>query len=211
MQAYTFQTQISGRYLLRLPESSGPAPLLVGFHGYGQQAEDALAQLSAIPGTSEWLCCAIEALHSFYLPDGSAGASWMTGKNREQRIAENVQYVDGVIGRIKEMHELQERLVFYGFSQGAAMAWRAALLGRHRASALMVLGGDIPPELQLVGTFRVHLARGNRDRLYTGEEFERDKAKLRHADLPFSALLFNGGHRAGEEYFAAAGKFLATE
>ncbi|NHQ59741.1 phospholipase [Chlorobium sp. BLA1] len=212
MQEYSYQTTISARYLLHPPSASGPVPLLVGFHGYGERAEDALGLLSSIPGSAGWLCCAVEALHSFYRPDGSAGASWMTGRNREERIAENVHYVDGVIDRIKERFALQDRLVFHGFSQGVGMAWRAALLGRHRASALLLLGGDIPPELDLHGcTIRVHLARGNRDRIYSQEQFEHDKARLQHASIPFSAMLFSGGHKAGEEYFSEVSEFLSAE
>jgi len=212
MQEYSFQTTISARYLLQTPSASGPVSLLVGFHGYGERAENALGLLTSIPDSAGWLCCAVEALHSFYLPDGSAGASWMTARNREVRIAENVRYVDGVIDCIKERFAVQDRLVFHGFSQGVGMAWRAALSGRHRASALMLLGGDIPPELDLHGcTMRVHLARGNRDRIYSQEQFEQDKARLQHASIPFSAMLFSGGHKAGEEYFSGVSEFLSAE
>ena len=40
-----------------------------------------------------------------------------------------------------------QSLVFLGFSQGTAMAYRAALLGAHRPNGVIALGGDIPPEL----------------------------------------------------------------
>lgn len=212
MQEYIFQTSVSARYLLLPPSASGPAPLLVGFHGYGQRAEDALEQLAAIPGSSDWYCCAIEALHSFYTSAGSVGASWMTSRYREARISENVHYVDGVIRQIRAQHNTDGRLVYHGFSQGVGMACRAALLGSHRAFGVMLLGGDIPEELELQGsTLRVHLARGNRDKIYSQEQFEQDKARLQCADIPFSATLFNGGHGAGEEYFAAAAEFLFSE
>jgi predicted esterase len=211
MQEYAFQTAVKGRYLLRSPSCAGPAPLLVGFHGYGQIAEDELALLSAIPGSDRWLCCSIEALHSFYTPQGTAGTSWMTSRHREQRIEENVRYVNGVIECVREHHSVSDQLVFHGFSQGVAMACRAAVLGRFRPFGLMILGGDIPPELELSGRLtRVHLARGNRDRIYSQEQYERDSATLHHAGVPFSTTLFSGGHRADEEYLAAAGEFLSS-
>jgi predicted esterase len=184
----------------------------VGFHGYGQSAEDELALLSAIPGSDRWICCSIEALHSFYTPQGAIGASWMTSRHRELRIEENLCYVNGVIARLRERHTVNEQLVFHGFSQGAGMAARSALLGNYRTSGLMMLGGDIPPELQFAGRdVRVHLARGSRDRLYREEQYEEDKARLHDSAIPFSATLFNGGHGAGEEYLAAAGEFLASD
>jgi predicted esterase len=92
------------------------------------------------------------------------------------------------------------------------MASRAALLGNYRSCGLMMLGGDIPPELEFAGRdVRVHLARGSRDRIYRQEQFENDKARLRDSAIPFSATLFSGGHGAGEEYLAAAGEFLSSD
>jgi len=43
-------TTIHGRYLLAVPEGPGPHPLLVGFHGYGENAEVHLEALRSIPG-----------------------------------------------------------------------------------------------------------------------------------------------------------------
>ena len=211
IQEYAIQTSVSGRYLLQLPSHSGPAPLVVGFHGYGQTAEDELALLMGIPGSARWLCCSIEALHPVYTPRGEPGASWMTSRQREQRITENVHYVDLVIKRVRESGSVSGSLCFHGFSQGCGMACRAALLGSYRASGLMILGGDIPPELSVNGgVCRVHLARGNGDHFYSQEKFEHDCARIREAGLPFTATLFSGEHRANEEYFHAVGEFLAT-
>jgi predicted esterase len=210
MRAHTIQTSVRGKYLLRLPAHSGPAPLLAGFHGYGQTAEDEFRLLCAIPGSDRWLCCSIEALHSIYTPAGNPGASWMTSRDRDQHIEENVRYVDAVIERIRALYCVNSTLGFHGFSQGTGMACRAALLGRHRSDHIMLLGGDIPPELSVSGmTGRVHLARGTRDRLYSQERYERDAARLQDGGIAFVATDFIGGHRANEAYFKAAGEFLA--
>ena len=209
MQEYTLKTSVSGRYLLQLPLHAGTASLLVGFHGYGQTAEDELALLGAIPGSGGWLCCSIEALHPVYTPTGEPGSSWMTSRQREQRIAENVHYIDAVIKRVRESCQVNDTLCFHGFSQGSGMACRAALLGFHRASGLMLLGGDLPPELSVPGGVgKVHLARGNGDRLYTQEQFDHDRARISEAGIPFVSTLFTGDHGANEEYFKAAGDFL---
>ena len=207
----TIRTSVSGRYLLQQPLHSAPAPLFVGFHGYGQTAEDELTLLSAISGSEQWICCSIEALHPVYNSKGDMGASWMTSRHREQRITENVNYVDAVIKLVRESGSVSETLCYHGFSQGCGMACRAALLGSYRASGLMILGGDIPPELSVNGgVCRVHLARGNGDHFYSQEKFEHDCARIREAGLPFTATLFSGEHRANEEYFHAVGEFLAT-
>ncbi len=211
MEAYSIQSSVRGKYLLRLPAHSGPAPLLAGFHGYGQTAEDEFRLLCAIPGSECWFCCSIEALHSVCTTAGNPGASWMSSHDREHQIEENVRYVDGVIERIKALYEVNECLCFHGYSQGAGMAARAALLGRHKSEWLMLLGGDIPPELSVSGRMgRVHLARGSRDTLYSRERHERDAARLREGAVSFVVSEFRGGHRVNEAYLKAAGEFLES-
>jgi predicted esterase len=209
MLVHTIQISVRGKYLVRLPAHSGPAPLLAGFHGYGQTAEDELSLLCAIPGTERWLCCSIEALHPIYTQGGNPGASWMTSSDRDQRIEENVRYIDAVLERIMTSYSVNDHCCFHGFSQGTGMACRAALLGRYPAEGLMLLGGDIPPELSLSGCpGRVHLARGTRDRLYLPEQYEWDAARLQAGGVSFVASDFIGGHRANEAYFTLAGEFL---
>jgi predicted esterase len=201
---------VRGKYLLRLPAHSGPAPLLAGFHGYGQRAEDELNLLCAIPGAERCFCCSIEALHSIYTPAGHPGASWMTSRDRDQHIEENVHYVDGVIERLRALYCVNDTLGFHGFSQGTGMACRAALLGRYPADHIMLLGGDIPPELSVNDRMgRVHLARGSRDQIYSRERYERDSARLQEVAIPVVVSEFLGGHRVNEAYLKAAGEFLA--
>ena len=209
MDDHTIKHSVRGKYLLRLPAHTGPAPLLAGFHGYGQTAEDEFRLLCAIPGSERWFCCSIEALHSVCTTAGNCGASWMSSRDRERQIEENVHYVDGVIARIKALYEVNESLSFHGYSQGTGMASRAALLGRHRAEYLMLLGGDIPPELSLSDRMgRVHLARGSRDPLYSRERHAQDAARLREGAVPVVVSEFLGGHRVNEAYLRAAGEFL---
>jgi predicted esterase len=210
MQRFSIQTSVHGKYLLRLPVQSGPAPLLAGFHGYGQTADDEFSLLCAIPGSERWLCCSIEALHAMYTKDGHSGASWMTSRDREQRIEENVRYVDAVMERIRELYSVNDRRCFHGFSQGAAMACRAALLGRYPAEGLMLLGGDIPPELSVSSSRLklVHLARGSGDRFYLPEQYKRDAARLQEGGVSFVASDFTGGHRPNAAYLTLAGEFL---
>ena len=55
-----------GRYLIEAPASRRPAPLLVGFHGYGEGAGTQLERMRRIPGADRWLLASIEGLHRFY-------------------------------------------------------------------------------------------------------------------------------------------------
>jgi len=209
VSAHAVPVSAHGRYLLRRPSGDAPAPLLAGFHGYGECAEDELERLASIPGLAGWCLCSIEALHHFYNTQGAPGACWMTSRDREQRVAENVAYVDTVLAGLFQTCSLEGTLVLHGFSQGAGMACRSAVLGRHRASGVMLLGGDIPPELDGLGRVRsVHLARGSRDPIYQEERFRRDASRFVDAGVSCRAVTFRGGHGVNREYLQSAGDFL---
>jgi predicted esterase len=203
------ETSVSGRFLVDVPEGPGPYGLLAGFHGYGQTAGDEMELLRAIAGNGRLLLCSIEALHPFMNRKGEPGASWMTRRDRDRRIAENVAYVDAVLDRVKAEYPV-DSVIVHGFSQGAGMACRAAVLGRHAVTAVMLLGGDIPPELDDLSRMRaVHLARGDRDRLSPKERFEADPKRLQDAGVAVGIYTYHGGHMPTADYFTAAGKFLA--
>src|SRR5258706_16360481 len=105
----------------------------------------------------------------------------MTSQDRELVIADNVAYVDAAIARVAGARAI-ERLAFCGFSQGVAMAFRAAVRGAVRADAGLALGGDVPPELLAdAGSIfpPVLLARRTRDEWYTAARLEADEASLR--------------------------------
>jgi predicted esterase len=210
MQEHHLEITVSGRYLVEVPDGDGPFPLLAGFHGYGQKAEDSLALLGSIPTSSGWIRLSIEALHPFINVKGEPGASWMTRCDRELRIAENVRYVDSVIEQVMATLPVDGRLVVHGFSQGAGMACRAALLGSHAVAGVMLLGGEIPPEFNDLERMRVvHLGRGDYDHFYPKKHFENDLRRLRDACIEPSQSIFQGGHAPSDDYFAAAGQFIA--
>jgi len=89
------------------------------------------------------------------------------------------------------------------------MASRAALLGKHRASGLMLLGGDFPPELEAAGDLPVvHIARGGRDPVYREEHFMKDCRRFGEGGVHYVPCSFKGGHEAANEYLRSAGEFL---
>jgi predicted esterase len=210
MIEHHLETTISGRYLVEAPEGDGPFPLLAGFHGYGQTAEDELELLRNIPGSGCWIRLSIEALHPFMNAKGQPGASWMTRRDRELRIAENVRYADAVIAQVMAVLPVDGRLVLHGFSQGAGMGSRAAVLGRHPVAGVMLLGGDIPPELDDLDRMKsVHIGRGDHDHFYRKTLYESDLVRLRAAGVEPSLALYHGGHMPTGDYFGDAGRFLA--
>src|SRR4029453_4685485 len=89
------------------------------------------------------------------------------------------------------------RIVYAGFSQGVAMAFRAAVLGRWPSSGVVAVGGDVPPELLADRALRfpgVFPARGTKDEWYTQSRFEADAAELEARTKSLVPLAFDGGH-----------------
>src|SRR5215467_14311096 len=101
----TIDTRSHGRYLVRVPAVPAPWPLLVGFHGYAENAQDHLDAIASIPGTDAWLLVSIQALHTFYTRKEKVVASWMTREDRELAIADNIEYVGRVLSRVRQDHQ----------------------------------------------------------------------------------------------------------
>ena len=204
MIANTLGTAVHGRYLY---EDRGQERLLVGFHGYAETAEIHMAELERIPGIERWSVASIQALHPFYTRSGSIVASWMTKLDRELAIADNIAYVHRVLASLPA----PRTIVFAGFSQGATMAARAAAHAGP-AAGLILLGGDIPPDIHddpQATLPPLLLARGERDEWYTEEKFKKDLSYL-EGKTPFTTCVFAGGHEWTDTFRDAAGKFLAT-
>ena len=207
MRSLSVETTIHGRVLVDAAGSPSSRRLLVAFHGYAQSAEDVLAEARRIPA-GDWTVAAVQALHPFYLRDNrTVVASWMTRQDREQAIADNIAYVDRAIDAVAE-----GRIVYLGFSQGVAMAYRAGLLGRHAAAGIIALGGDIPPELKTGGGRdwpRVLIGAGDADEWYTAAKVDADTAFLRSRGVKHDVIRFSGGHQWTDEFRQAAGLWLA--
>lgn len=210
--AATIEARTHGRYLVTGSSVPGPAPVLVGFHGYGENAERHLKALRQLPGAAEWLLVSIDALHRFYDPSHkTVVGSWMTRQNRDAAIADNLAYVKSVVDAVKRDWPTTDALVFAGFSQGVAMAYRAALRSGHPCAGIIALAGDVPPELQegSAGSWPdVLVGRGRHDTWYTQAIMDADLAFLTSAGASVESVVFTGGHEWTDEFRAAAGRFL---
>lgn len=204
--------RVHGRYLVELAAAEAPEGLVVGFHGYGEDAAAHLEELRRIPGGARWHRAAVQALHPFYTRSGEVVASWMTKQDRELTIEDNVRYVGDVVGALERELGEPARLVFAGFSQGVAMAWRAASGGGHPCHGVIALAGDVPPEVAEAGplprALPVLLGRGTEDTWYTEQKMDADLEVLARRGVEVETCVFENGHAWAPEFVAAAGRFL---
>ena len=188
--------------------------MLVGFHGYAENAEIEFQRLKEIEGAEHWTLLSIQALHRFYRGRSSGVvASWMTSQDRELAIADNHVYTSKVIEVESREWSSPGKVVTTGFSQGVAMAFRCAVATGERSAGVIALAADIPPELDAVslgGIPGVLLGRGTTDDWYTAERMAQDEARLRQAGVSVECLTFEGGHEWTPAFSEAAARFLKS-
>lgn len=186
--------------------------MLVGFHGYAEPAEHALDRLRRIAGSDRWVIVSVQGLNRFYQRRTNAViAGWMTRQDRDLAIADNRAYVSAVVDAVAREWATTATLVFSGFSQGVAMAFRAAAASTRRVSGVIAAGGDVPPEIDapLLGRIAAALVcRGVHDEWYTGEKFVADLERLRNAGVRTQPLEFPGGHEWSDDVVRTSGEFL---
>jgi predicted esterase len=188
--------------------------MLVGFHGYAEDAETQMERLRAIPESSSRICVSIQALNRFYQTrTGKVVGNWMTRQDREAAIADNIEYVSGCLAEVEANWPVSPGLVFTGFSQGVAMAFRAAVHSARTVAGVIAVGGDVPPELEPVDLQRIPAAlivRGKDDHLYTAEQFTKDAERLRQSCLKVSTFESSSGHEWSGGITAAVSGFLTS-
>jgi len=152
----------------------------------------------------------IQGLHRFYSRDGDVVASWMTKEDREHAIADNVDYVSKVLTTVAVEFGITRPLIYVGFSQGVAMAFRAAALGQRPCDGLIVLAGDVPPDVAPLAASlpAVLYGRGDSDDLYPAAQAAKDLALLRTAGVQVREQTFAGGHEFAATFIEKSTAFV---
>lgn len=225
---HLIETPASGRLVLRAPGGDRVTGLLVGFHGYAESADAQLQRMTGLPELDDWLLVSVQALNRFYRGRSTETvASWMTRQDREAMIAVNIGYVDRAVDWVRKTFKVgvaesakgdspptpRTLLLYAGFSQGVAMAFRAAVRGRWTADGLIAVGGDVPPELLTdpdARFSRILLARGVRDDWYTQEKLDADVDALTARGARVTPLVFDGGHEWPSSISAPVAKFVRS-
>lgn len=206
---HSIATTTHGRVLVRRADVLPARGIFVGFHGYMENAAIQMTRLEGIPGADAWTLVAVQALHRFYRwRTRDVVASWMTREDREAAIADNIAYVAAALDAVP--HDASTRIVYAGFSQGVAMAFRAAV--RSGAAGIIAVGGDVPPELLADSTLvfpPVLLARGATDELYPREKFDANVSALRARGARIEPYVYAAAHEWTPDVSAAAGDWLS--
>ena len=212
MQTRLIAARSHGRYLIDIPEHSRGT--LVGFHGYKENAAIHLDVLRTIAGDRPLGLVSIQALHRFYTSGGAVVASWMTKEDREQAIADNVDYVGRVLTAIADESGITRPMIYVGFSQGVAMAFRAAAFVQRPCDAIVALAADVPPDVARGFSHgsttlpRTLLGRGDRDEFYSATQAAKDLGVLKAAGVTVEEYVFGGGHLWTPAFIEKSAQFI---
>ena len=109
------------------------------------------------------------------------------------------------VAAVRDEFGISTAMVFAGFSQGGAMAYRAA--ARLGGAGVIVLAADVPPDVT-ADLPPVLIGRGRDDAWYTEDKLAADVGRLRRMSVAVETCVFDGGHEWTGEFAAAAGRFL---
>jgi predicted esterase len=199
------ETPTHGRVLMAEAATIPARGVLIAFHGYAESADVMQRHLEGVGGIDAWTVVSVQGLHRFYTRDNKTViASWMTREDRDLAIADNTAYVARVVSEAAPTGPL----VFLGYSQGAAMAYRAAAAHRDRTLAVIAIGGDIPPDVDPARLPRTLIGVGEKDHWYTSDKVSADQSKLNAARIPHDLERFPTGHEWSEHVRRVVGAWL---
>jgi predicted esterase len=166
--------------------------------------------LRRIAGSRPVGLVSVQGLHRFYTRANDVIASWMTKEDRDLAIADNIAYVASVLSAVADEFGITRPMIYVGFSQGVAMAYRAAVLVQRPSEGVIALAGDVPPDVAPLAASlpRVLLGRGATDAWYTAGKAARDLSLLWDAGVDVGEHVFEGGHAWDDTFIRRAGQFV---
>ena len=169
-------------------------------HGYGQLAREFIANCEPLLDTHS-LLVAPEGLSRFYQRGGTGkiGASWMTSEDRLAEIDDYVGWLNKVWEEVCAECGTTPMLSVLGFSQGGATAARWGLMGKARASRIVLWGTTLPSHeitqhADALSSLPLVLVNGSKDRIVQRTEMDEGIKVLTDLGISYQQIEHSGGH-----------------
>jgi predicted esterase len=203
-------------------EGPGPAPILIGMHGYGQDADSLLPVLLGVapPGS---LVLSLEGPESAYLEGTSTtaprrGYHWGVSTRPDDNRAVHRASVAEAISWGRAHGGDPRRVLLFGFSQPCSFNYRLALAPPHGVPfrAIAAICGGIPGEWTSnepgTGASRqtnvLHVST-REDEIYTLDKLAHIRERLAARFRSATHSLYDGGHRVPSASADEVRAFLA--
>jgi phospholipase/carboxylesterase len=209
------QTDLALSYLEVPPKGSTPAPLVIGLHGRGSNAEDLAGLASAIDPERRWRMIFPDAPERFEpYPGMSFGFTWFdTWPPVPETLAASRELLLRFARELEERYAVEPgKLALLGFSQGAMMALDVGLRLETRPAAIAAMSGGIEesgvPEVSGRLDQKILIVHGTEDDMIPVVYARRTRRILEDRGLKPEYHEFAMGHWVTEESMAAVRRFL---
>lgn len=201
-----FETPLTCRYLLDVPQDLGARPLLaLALHGYGSNPDDML-RLARIALGDGPIIASLQAPNQHYtssgLPDAKSvpGYNWGISKHWEPAVRMHHAMLLRVLGDLKKRFAVgSERSLLIGFSQPVGLNYRFAATHPEQVRGVVGVCGGVPRDwedkkYQRVRAALLHISR-DEDPFYPAATANTFAGRLgsRASDVEFHML--PGPHR----------------
>ena len=171
-------------------------------HGYAQLANYFLKNFEEL-NDGKTLVIAPEGLHRFYWQGFSKKvvASWMTKEDRENDIADYVNYLNVVYGKVLSgLKNKNVKVNVLGFSQGTATVCRWIADNKVKVENLILWAGAFPDDMNfkidkvVLDKLKTYVVVGDADEFINEQEVEKHSNFLKENDIQYELIRFKGKH-----------------
>ena len=204
----------------RLPESTGPHPILIMLHGWTGDEYAMWVFASRLP--KNYLILAPRGL--FKAPSVGYGwhphedGHWPTVDDFVPAVEALLELVDPDYFPIRSVSpSALEELRMVGFSQGAAFMYAFSLLNSSRIASIAGLSGFLPIDMEKYGTEQVlkgktaFISHGSTDKLVHVDKAHQAVDFLRHMGANVTYCEDEVGHKLSGKCFRGLENFFARE
>jgi predicted esterase len=128
------------------------------------------------------------------------GASWMTKEDRENEIADYVEYLDNLLTELRVKLPKDVKVNILGFSQGVHTAVRWFVRSKYQFENLVLCSSDFPRDVSFdllkekLNSSKMHFMCGDEDEFIPMDSFESAIKFLDEQNIPVERYRFKGRH-----------------
>ncbi len=214
LSSHRLKQEISYHYDLFIP-ATGPAPLLICLHGYGQNKEIAMQFGRQI--RSDWPIAVLQAPHPHHRnarPGQETGFGWVSAYKPQEDIDNHHRFISQVIQEAFSKGITDKPAAFlFGFSQSVSLNYRFAAAQPQNLRGVIAVAGAAPSDW-LTGSSTpalkppiLHISTSE-DNYYPAKVAQLFKQKLtaRASDLSWHDA--KGGHRVPKSAYPLIKQWL---
>lgn len=217
LEHHKFKQPISYHFDVYRPENTGPTPLLICGHGYGQNKEMAMGFGQNI--RKDWTTLGLQAPHKHHkFKDGKFVPcfSWLSSFDSQEDITNHHQFVLHCIDIAFENGWTTERKAYlFAFSQTVSLTLRFAAKHPEAVAGIIAVAGATPSNWEASGEPKLPMPVlyicPTEDEAYSQRRMSGFKDMLNYHSNDVTWQPFAGGHRVPSKSYPVIRDWLDTQ